>query len=687
MIVSPSLMADILTSIADINALDRRFPSESNGTRIEGTVEGQVKKGFVIKGHSGRIRVKNRLCPAPQPGSLVRVAGYVQVDPFGDIAVIATNIVHLANGKPPPILSATPSDLEAEHCHLATVKLEGTVTKAFYDEIDKGWSRLHLKDAHGQIIVSISDPSISQEQLEEFIDANVSITGVCEHNNHGYRRFIDKRVNVRSKDDIKIIKPAPSDPFSIPQINIVTDLTRLPRRKFIHRQRLSGHVVAVWSGNRLMLRTHDGYHMQATLSKPFPRLTCGTPVNVVGFVQKDAFYVRLTEALLQIDTNGTVRQEEPFPCSARRILEGDELRSGIDPNYHGRTIRMRGAVRHVSNRTLGESQISIDDGGYIISVNIGSATPPAINSVVEVTGACIMEMEPEEDGMKFGRLNGFSVILRTSEDLKIISSPSWWTPQKLLAVIMSLLATLLAIIVWNRVLQRIVERRSRALIKSQIDKIGAELRIDERTRLAVELHDSLAQNLTGISLQIAAAQTVQNFDTAAADRHLTTADRMLKSCRTELRRCIWDLREDTLEERDFAEAVRKTLKPVVGTIPFSVRMAVPRARLSDSTAHSVLRILRELASNAIRHGKARHIYVAGALETGKLQFSVRDDGCGFVPGNCPGPGSGHFGLDGIRERIKRLGGTFKVESTPGTGTYARFEIRDMSTNEKKDGQS
>jgi signal transduction histidine kinase len=289
--------------------------------------------------------------------------------------------------------------------------------------------------------------------------------------------------------------------------------------------------------------------------------------------------------------------------------------------------------------------------------------------------------------MKFGRLKGFSVILRSPDDIAVISRPPWWTPRRLAVVIASLIALLAAIITWNRVLQRIVERRSRALIKSQTGKIQAELRIDERTRLAVELHDSLAQNLTGISLQIAAAQTAQSMDPEASNQHMDTASRMLQSCRTELRRCIWDLRGDALEERDFAEAIRKTLQPIADSVTVAMRVDVPRSRLSDSTAHSVLRILRELASNAIRHGKARHIYVAGALETGKLQFSVRDDGCGFIPGNCPGPGYGHFGLDGIRERIKRLGGTFKVESTPGTGTYARFEIRDMSTNEKKDGLS
>ena len=684
---SMSSMADTLVSIADIHALDRRYPTEKSSALLTGTVDGHIKKGFVLKNGSDRIIVKHKHSAPPARGSLIRIAGYVQIDPFGDISVISTNMTHIADGKPPHVVSATLSEIETARLNLVTVRVEGVVTKAFHDEIDAEWHWLYLKDRHGQTTVSVSGHHLSQEYLDRLIDATISITGVCEYNNHGYRRFIGNRVSVHGLENIRIVKPAPADPFSVPQVNATTGILRLPQSEFIHRQRFSGYIVATWDGNRFILRTNDGYHMQVSLMKKVSLPAKGTPVTVVGFVQKNAFYIRLTEALMRIDPDIEPFCETPIPCSVHRILSGNGQRTGIDPDFHGRTIRLKGTVRHISNNTSGSSCIGLDDGGHMVAVNIGNAPIPEIGSVVKVTGACIMDVEPDENGMKFGRLKGFSVILRSPDDITVISRPPWWTPRRLAVVIASLIALLAAIITWNRVLQRIVERRSRALIKSQTGKIQAELRIDERTRLAVELHDSLAQNLTGISLQIAAAQTAQSMNPEASNQHMDTASRMLQSCRTELRRCIWDLRGDALEERNFAEAIRKTLQPIADSVTVAMRVDVPRSRLSDSTAHSVLRILRELASNAIRHGKARHIYVAGALETGKLQFSVRDDGCGFVPGNCPGSGSGHFGLDGIRERIKRLGGTFKVESTPGTGTYARFEIRDMSTNEKKDGQS
>ena len=72
----------------------------------------------------------------------------------------------------------------------------------------------------------------------------------------------------------------------------------------------------------------------------------------------------------------------------------------------------------------------------------------------------------------------------------------------------------------------------------------------------------------------------------------------------------------------------------------------------------------------MRHGGAANIRIAGEVHVGALNLSVRDDGCGFDIGCRPGQTEGHFGLDGILERVERLGGTFTIESSPGRGTYA-----------------
>ena len=223
-------------------------------------------------------------------------------------------------------------------------------------------------------------------------------------------------------------------------------------------------------------------------------------------------------------------------------------------------------------------------------------------------------------------------------------------------------------------LRRLAERRGRELYRAEISKASAELRIDERTRLAAELHDAIAQNLTGVSLQIAAARSAHTLAPEAEERHLATAEQMLSSSRVELRRCIWDLRSEALDVTDFGEAIRRTVQPVTGKATLSVSCAIPRARLSDSTAHALLRIVRELAANAVAHGAASNVTVEGTVSNGKSRLTVRDDGTGFDPEHCPGQNEGHFGLKGIRERVKRLGGTFSISSAIGRGTEATVEI-------------
>ena len=149
----------------------------------------------------------------------------------------------------------------------------------------------------------------------------------------------------------------------------------------------------------------------------------------------------------------------------------------------------------------------------------------------------------------------------------------------------------------------------------------------------------------------------------------------LNATNEELRNCIWDLRNHALEDVDLNEAIRKTLAPHVGDAELTVRFSVPRARISDNTAHHILRIVRELTVNALRHGQATQVKVAGAIEGDNLLFSVRDNGTGFDPRSVPGMEEGHFGLEGIRERVKEFAGTFSLDSRPGAGTKATVSLR------------
>jgi signal transduction histidine kinase len=149
---------------------------------------------------------------------------------------------------------------------------------------------------------------------------------------------------------------------------------------------------------------------------------------------------------------------------------------------------------------------------------------------------------------------------------------------------------------------------------------------------------------------------------------------MLASCRHELKCCLWDLRSRTFEEKNMAEAVERTIANHLGQTASTVRFNVPREALSDSDAHVVLRIIRELTVNAIRHGHASYVKIAGELKDGFIKFSVRDDGCGFDPETANGPEQGHFGIQGIRERVAAINGSIDIRSVSGKGTRITVSI-------------
>jgi signal transduction histidine kinase len=176
-------------------------------------------------------------------------------------------------------------------------------------------------------------------------------------------------------------------------------------------------------------------------------------------------------------------------------------------------------------------------------------------------------------------------------------------------------------------------------------------------------------------MEIGAAKRLLPPDApSAAMRHLEFAANAIDSSRDELRNCLWDLRGSALDEPDMERAVELSLGPRAGAAALSVRFPVPRASLSDALAHAALRIVRELAVNAVRHGGAKSVAIEGRIDGDMLVLSVSDDGCGFDPASAPGIDQGHFGLQGIRERADMFGGTVSIDSAPGRGTRATVSL-------------
>jgi signal transduction histidine kinase len=554
----------------------------------------------------------------------------------------------------------------------------GTIIDAFIDEIDSEWNYMILKDGENVAYVALAGSGEVRKRLSKLVDAEVEITGASFPGHAGFRIFIGPFLRLWDESCIRILKPAPEDPYSLPAIGDLSG-TSPEIIASMGRRTATGTVIAVWGKGNILISSRGGNVMRVELADTADTPSYGDRVCVVGYPETDLYRINLVRAQFRYDSPEDAPREEPEDVTPERIMLDEFGRLMVKPNYHGRLVRMKGLVRALPSGAGDDRLLYMDCGRFLVPVDVSSnpgiTSGVEIGCVVELTGVCVLESINWRPSMVFPRIDRMLLVPRSSDDIKVLSRPPWWTPGRLLAFIGALLAALAGILAWNLALRRLAERRGRELYRAEISKASAELRIDERTRLAAELHDAIAQNLTGVSMQIAAARSARTAAPEEEDRHLATADQMLRSSRIELRRCIWDLRSEALDIPNFEEAIRRTAQPVAGKACLRVQCDIQRSRLSDSTAHALLQIVRELTSNAVTHGSATEVSVVGTSSRGKAAISVRDNGTGFIPENCPGQNEGHFGLKGIRERVKRLDGTFSITSTIGGGTVATIEIR------------
>jgi nitrate/nitrite-specific signal transduction histidine kinase len=239
-----------------------------------------------------------------------------------------------------------------------------------------------------------------------------------------------------------------------------------------------------------------------------------------------------------------------------------------------------------------------------------------------------------------------------------------------------------------------VPKRIRILLGAVADQVGLALRtaqfaaegrelavLEERTRLAREIHDTLAQQLTGIVLQLEAAEALQSRNDSRRSRELMVAAReQARLALQEARRSVWNLRPMPLEAAGLTAAVALEAERFGARTGIAVTLrndGVPRhLALSPQSEVAVFRILQEALANAGQHSRASHVRVELRAGDSELALTVSDDGSGFDAGvdGVSGTGGDSFGLVGMRERARLIGAEFTVTSEHAGGTTVSVRV-------------
>ena len=604
----------------------------------------------------------------PRQDVLYRLEGRLQLWKGWKKQVLVDRIVPVATNSFPVPIDSSPSRIMANGPdRFSLVRLEGTIVKAAEDEADPKYCWLTLKNEEGTVSAFCFKQDHAIDSLTPLVGARVRLVGVSRMS-VTWRSNLPRALKLAQNNPIEVIEEAETDPRKLPPFSS-------PRA--IGRQRIEGVVVA---------RTSKGFYLRwqkrnlmKSLAFVAPVAGCIAPeigehVVAAGFAEYDAYHLRFDEALVE-KSEVSVPAEDmdncntPIATTVYSLFNNINGQKRIAVGNHGDLVKLRGTVKDMPQETSSEERrIVIEDSGCRVEIDV-TALPSALpewirnDAVIDVAGVLTVEYEPTLSAYALPRFVRFTVLPRSADDFSLVRRAPWWTPRRLFVVILVLVGVIVLISIWNRALRRLSAKRGEELYKERIAHAAAKLKIEERTRLAVEIHDSISQTLTGIALQ---------FENGADE---SVVRQMLASCRHELKCCLWDLRSRTFEEKDMTEAIKRAIGPNAGNAKVEVRFNVPRSDLSETTTHAILRIVRELVVNAVRHGKATEVKVAGECHDGTISFSVRDNGSGFDPASVAGPSKGHFGLQGVRERLGEFQGEMTVESSPGKGTRVYISLK------------
>ena len=658
----------MLTNCADV----ADFPIDGTGAPPVVHLEGQLLSArycqkpphpnceayYILSDKSGNITLRASSKTLYRAGDIVRVIGYRSIFNQTFHSVVGTNVTVLGRAEIPPPVKIGINELKNARMNLRFVSVSGTVIDAFFDELDPNYVWFIISQNGQTLPISTTSDSIPEDEVSELVGRDISVVGLYSIRPNG-SRVISSTITANNSS-IRLGKKDETDPFAAPVLK--SDMPFAPLRRYC----ITGRVLAVSGSNQVIVQPADGSPLDVRLRQNVTPPPVDAHVRFSGFAERSKFKSGLIQTIWRPEPGDPPALQAPVATTPKDILVDPDGKRHIKPGFHNRLIQLSGTLTGALFDIGGRLLTHLDADGFIVPVEI-PRTSAALKSIepgskVALCGVCQLEFDSQPQRFGIFRVTGFSLILRTDNDVKVVQTPPWWTPLRLTILIGVLVLLLVVILLWNITLRVIAERRGRELFRENVARISADLRTEERTRLAVDLHDSLAQMLTGVSFQIDAGE-------------LEIASKSLKSCRDELRNCLWDLRNQTLEQKDMCEAIRRTLKPHVGDAELLIRFNVPRDKLSDLTAHSVLMIVRELVTNAVRHGRAKTVRIAGGLDGDTLMLSVRDDGSGFDPDNHPGMAEGHFGLQGIRERVKRCDGTVAIESVPGKGTRVTVSLK------------
>jgi len=618
--------------------------------RVRGVVTDDVPEpDFFVQDSSAGVYVEGKRFAnfVHHFGDLIEVEGVTGPGKFAPVIREARSRV-LGRGELPRSRIYSFSELADGQLDSQWVRLRGIVRAVSIDRTSWPETTLALRVASGGGELSVRVPISAEQDFSSWIDSEVLIEGVCGSLFNAQRQLSSVLLYVPRVRYISVEAHARDVPLS-------SLLTFSPGQGIQHRVRVRGVVGYQQPGKALFLQS--GGRGLRVLTDQDTKVNIGDVVDALGFPAVGESAPVLEDAVF-------------YRVGSRADVHAVSLDLSVPwETYDGAVIQTDAILLSREKQPDGIRLLMQEPDQTLFDATLSPADPEALslpmNSAVRVSGICLVR-----SGGLWSVPQSFRLLLRSPDDVVVLHTPSWWNLRHTVWVLGLTVGVLLIVVAWIVVLGRRL-REQMALIRQ---KLRSSAVLEERNRIARELHDNLEQELAGITMQLDLAVDCFHRAPGVARQALETARDMSRHSMVDARRSVWDLRCHLLEEGDLISALQQIVQPTSLHDGVRVQVSVTGTpvRLPAAIEMNLLRIGQEAVANAVRHGSARLVRTALHYDPDKVRLDVTDDGQGFRPHETAR--NGHFGLLDMRERAQAMGCALEVQSEPQCGTRITVEV-------------
>lgn len=644
-----------LRTIEAVRALSHEEAAKGLQAVIEGTALflDSKRPGFIIHDGTSSCWCAIKL-PFPDNlklGSRVRVIGQtnIELSYFANIVQAKTEV--LGQGPLPEPRHVTRQDLFSPWIDAQWVEIEAIVVGTE----EGGFSYTLVLDIDGKTFkADLPFQADNARRATALMQRRVILRGISGTVVNQNKQMTDRHFLIPSFDQIMPIETnLKEDSAPLKKINALLQSDNSQE----DISKVEGIVTQHRSGGFYLRDETASTFVHATANAVYPP---GSHVEVEGFATVAAFRPILRAVKIRIMDQAQIPSAIPLNTDL-----------GIQPKLHNELVTLN--CEFLAMRVGGQENIlQCRSGNTYFEAWIPTPTADPIplepRDLIQITG--IYEATTTHPMPRMEWADGFRVHLAGADAVTVLRKAPWWTLERLLLALGIAMAAILAFLIWTSLLRRRVAAQTQ-IITRQVER---EVVKDERQRIARELHDTLEQDLTGLSMQLENATEEIGEANGPAYRSLTLVHRMLQHCRLEARASVSDLRNPDVLVRHLPEAMRESLNEKIretnATLDFSVEGSPQPLR--STTQNHLLRIAREALTNALRHGKASHVRCNLSYAVDGVTLEVEDNGHGFD--STQPPPVGHFGLTGMRERANKIQSQFFLSSNPDTGTKIRVYL-------------